>query len=425
MVCQFVQFVQKNKNKRIISMLKKISLYMIVVYFITIIISCKQSSYSRIEEFTSIYDLPKDFAEAVKYIESEIVDEYEKRSAYYQLIVENPQSYYYDFNSKECAPEYSTSPDGLVRIYSFYYDSYRESPQILQFKNSQGRIITTHLTTKPLEKMDEGMAVKKVDYTEGFYTDYAEIIGQIEINGIVTYLVHILNLNYYDFVYNKDVSGTIGAFITGMQLTKKGYKYISIFNNPSLGSIHYYSPDGMYDRIRTTDENADFLSHGDIYYDDSEEKLYLPIEYDNEAEQFITYKWNESNQSFEIDRTRDCFNLPPSIHHCIGKTNGLEIVMYFGDLLLRVDKMDYLFERHGIRLYRYASWNKGKTMKDKPDLVINEGELDDEDGTIHFINGDYEYIVPCADNKYNNKLIVKQSGKTILIKTIKRVKNDY
>ena len=49
--------------------------------------------------------------------------------------------------------------------------------------------------------------------------------------------------------------------------------------------------------------------------------------------------------------------------------------------------------------------------------------LNKDEGTFHFTNEGYEYIVPCAENKLNNKLIVKKNDKVILQKEIK-VENE-
>lgn len=62
-------------------------------------------------------------------------------------------------------------------------------------------------------------------------------------------------------------------------------------------------------------------------------------------------------------------------------------------------------------------------MSDVPDLILYEGVLNKDEGTFHFINEGYEYIVPCAENKFNNKLIVKKNDKVILQKEIK-VENE-
>ena len=56
---------------------------------------------------------------------------------------------------------------------------------------------------------------------------------------------------------------------------------------------------------------------------------------------------------------------------------------------------------------------------------IKRQSLNKYDGTFHFTNDEYEYIVPCAENKFNNKLIVKKNGKVVLQKEIKIENEDY
>ena len=83
------------------------------------------------QEFCGKYDLPADFYEAMKYIDSEL-EGYERREAYQQLIVDNPKSFYFDFNTIDEAPHYESSPDGKFRIYCFNVGMH-EDPPILQF----------------------------------------------------------------------------------------------------------------------------------------------------------------------------------------------------------------------------------------------------------------------------------------------------
>lgn len=66
--------------------------------------SCTQDANYVEQRFCDIYELPSDFSEALKYIDSEIVDR--KFYAYMQLIVENPQSFYFDFNAIDEARSY-------------------------------------------------------------------------------------------------------------------------------------------------------------------------------------------------------------------------------------------------------------------------------------------------------------------------------
>lgn len=165
------------------------------------------------------------------------------------------------------------------------------------------------------------------------------------------------------------------------------------------------------------------LQHGNAWYDYDKDKmvLHIPHSVENPRETFNIQKWNNTKQRFEPANYFG-YEYSPDIHKSLGNTYGLEIVMYFADFLIRVDD-----DPHNITYehsYKYTAWGKGKTMADNPDLILYGGVLK-YDGTFHFTNDEYEYIVPCAENKFNNKLIVKKNGKVVLQKEIKIENEDY
>jgi hypothetical protein len=69
-------------------------------------------------------------------------------------------------------------------------------------------------------------------------------------------------------------------------------------------------------------------------------------------------------------------------------------------------KFHVRIDETGDETYRYASWSKGKTVSDKPDLVIENGKAT-ESGYV-FKSGEYSYI--CHDGR----LTVKKGRKKIL-----------
>ena len=164
------------------------------------------------------------------------------------------------------------------------------------------------------------------------------------------------------------------------------------------------------------------LQHGNAWYDKDEMLLHIPHSVENPRETFNIQKWNSENQRFE-PANYSGYEYSPYIHKSLGDTYGLEIVMYFGDLLIRVDDN----APHNViymHSYKYSAWGKGKTMADIPDLILYGGVLNKDNGTFHFTNEEYEYIVPCAENKFNNKLIVKKNNKVIMKKEIKVENQD-
>lgn len=388
------------------------------ITLLTLILFCSCSfdkSYVQ-QEFCGKYDLPSDFSEALEYIDSNL-EGYERREAYQQLIVDNPQSFYFDFNTLDEAPHYETSPDGKFRIYRFNVGMH-EDPPILQFCNEKGKVITTHITAKPLYSSVEEISVEKEDYESGDFSAYAEILGQQMIDGSTTYLTLIS-----DYHYSYVPTSALCEFITGMQLTEIGYKYIDIFEYPSSGYIHRTDEDEYYvKRIRSIDPTPMQLQHGNAWYDKDKMVLHIPHSVENPRETFNIQKWNNTKQRFEPVNYFG-YEYSPDIHKSLGNTYGLEIVMYFGDFLIRVDDDD----PHNITYehsYKYTAWGKGKTMADIPDLILYEGVLNKDNGTFHFTNEEYEYIVPCAENKFNNKLIVKKNNKVIMKKEIKVENQD-
>lgn len=293
-----------------------------------------------------------------------------------------------------------------------------EDPPILQFCNDNGKVITTHITATPLFSTAEGNTVKKEDYESGDFASYAEILGQQMINGSTTYLIYVS-----DYHYSYVPASALCGFITGMQLTETGYKYINIFEYYTSGYIHRTDEDENYvKRIRSVYPTPMQLQHGDAWYDEEKMVLHIPHSAENPRETFDIQIWNSTNQRFE-PANYSGYKYSPDIHKSLGDTYGLEIVMYFGDLLIRVDD-DNTHNITGDRSYKYTAWGKGKTMADIPDLILYKGVLNKEDGTFHFTNGEYEYIVPCAENKFNNKLIVKKNDKVILQKEIKTEYED-
>jgi hypothetical protein len=77
-----------------------------------------------------------------------------------------------------------------------------------------------------------------------------------------------------------------------------------------------------------------------------------------------------------------------TVYPSLKKYLATALILYTKDYLIRVDKM-------GEYSYRYAAWKAGSKMSDKPEIVINNGEIHFEgSGGNHgykFTNGDYTY----------------------------------
>lgn len=91
---------------------------------------------------------------------------------------------------------------------------------------------------------------------------------------------------------------------------------------------------------------------------------------------------------------------------------------------------EILFPRFTVRieklsagLYQYSSWSKAKATTEKPDLVLKNGEFDNE-GTYQFKNGNYFYKVIQHENdaEWQATLQVKKGNKTIFVDKLKHSK---
>ncbi|MDR1848027.1 MAG: hypothetical protein LBR17_07945 [Bacteroidales bacterium] len=152
----------------------------------------------------------------------------------------------------------------------------------------------------------------------------------------------------------------------------------------------------------------------DIAFDDKTSTLYIPIPsrdidnlgVGNLSDQYSKYKFN--GKYFEYIGQDGGFWLHPSIR----KFDKLVNIFTTNKYTIRIDYM-------GNDKYRYVSWNKGKSMGDKPDLVIENGlkeyEIKDKYDNIEtcrysFINAGYKYIC-----ERDTLTICDKNGKVILL----------
>jgi len=80
-----------------------------------------------------------------------------------------------------------------------------------------------------------------------------------------------------------------------------------------------------------------------------------------------------------------------SIHESIKSFDQPILIWETEKFRIRIDKLENAS-------YRYASWSIEKQMNEKPDLIINEGELtfDGSGGNHHFIFKNGKYIYQCS-----------------------------
>lgn len=134
-------------------------------------------------------------------------------------------------------------------------------------------------------------------------------------------------------------------------------------------------------------------------YDIDEQNLYTAT---TDEMGCITDRYNIyhfDGQDFVYQKTDGPFWIYPDLR----TFQRLELLFETEDYTIRIDNL-------GNDIMRYASWGNGKTMSDKPDLVL-KGQFIEKDQTFRFTNGVFLYIIHTADNYI---LEVQQNGKTIL-----------
>lgn len=121
-------------------------------------------------------------------------------------------------------------------------------------------------------------------------------------------------------------------------------------------------------------------------------------------------------------KTKLISNQKKEIHSSIAKFKNPEYVLETSKFRIRIDDM-------GNDKYRYASWSVKQTMKEKPDLIINNGKwFADGSGGNHsfeFKKGNFVYtcyiIVLGEKGSSPAQLVITQNGKEILSQNAKIV----
>ena len=323
-----------------------------------------------------------------------------------KLIESNPQSIDFDFEEWENEPynffvSVCTSDDGKIRIYDF--ETYQGGNSNYGFFNAR------HLLQY------------RSDYSNEIYC--RQIIPASK------------------FVYDLDEEISDDLTTTAIYpVDDDGWFYLIIFSNTSINSWNteiltekIIAVDDAFEKNRIfktkyayideiSIEYVDYSTDEHIIYNSEEKKLYIPlIDEDKyfgqmQKDKNLVYQWK--GDYFEYIGIES--NLHPSIENFESK----ELIFETSKFLIRIDEME-----NG--KYRYASWSNDKTMKDKPDLIIENGiiecwneigecDCDEEDGVsgIKYIfeNGEYKYIYEAGWWKGGmiDELYVLKNGKEIL-----------
>ena len=274
------------------------------------LVSCIPShSYSEMSEDYIInrfknddfWDLPNDFDKAIKYI---VANENLKmsESAYKKVIVSFPESFEYDFTKHFDAPEYYTSPDGRLRMYNFSGGGWTNA-EVLQFKNSMGKVINKTITAYPLHKLLHDSLPTDTDYKCGRQeaSRAVKLLGKINIDQIATYILLITTEDrdiYYDYRSDAFEADGADAYIGGLQLTDNGYIFVPIFENNSSSVVHF-EPNHIdpYLIIAGRGENL-FDPNPWGWYNKDKETLYIPKYVTHSFVQYESLRWNDEIQRF-------------------------------------------------------------------------------------------------------------------------------
>lgn len=252
-------------------------------------------------KYDDFWDLPNDFDNAIKYI---VANENRKMSepAYKKVIVSFPEAFEYDFTKHYDAPEYYTSPDGMLRMY-YFYGGWWTNVEVLQFKNSMGKVINKTITAYPLHKLLHDSIPNDVDYKCGRYraSRAVKLLGQIYIDQIATYILFITTEDRdIDYDYREDayLADEADAYIGGLQLTDNGYKFIPIFENNS-SSVVRFEPNHIDPYLIIADRGEHrFDPNPWGWYNKENKTLYVPKYVSHSYVQYEILRWNDKIQRF-------------------------------------------------------------------------------------------------------------------------------
>lgn len=302
------------------------------------------------------------------------------------LVKSDPATLKYDFPlmREKGYVDIHTSDDGLVKLYDWNtYDGGTMIAwgNICQYA-SDGDVYVydcgiNELDYEPWDEGGMGCAV------QGLYTVKAD-------NGETYYLAH---------TYVRE-SGNLGyAQIKPFRIKDNRLEYVSIFDEEPDGwsgncTAREYSVADWYFKTYMG-EGWDWLYR----YNPETKTIYVPaLNYEELTDRYNLYRFNGAK--FEYVGDDGGFWLHPSIR------DFSQIVMLFctPNYRVRVDEMPD-------GTYRYASWKKGKTMDEAPDLIINGGVYNEDGLTFSFKNDGYLYSVA---GPHDARLSVVKDGKTLL-----------
>jgi hypothetical protein len=290
----------------------------------------------------------------------------------------------------------TTSQDGNLRFYDWveyyagncvFYDAvfqYRSNGKVFSFEHRPWNYDNNNNYIEP----DEG-----------------DIYG-CAFNNIHTVIINKEPYYLVETWIRYDGSHGVGC-INAFAIENDKLKPINLFKTKTetLNSIDIeYSFADWYFRANS-DECYEWL----FAFEDNTKTLYVPlIEGMEVTDQYLLYQLKGNHLEYKGK------NGGFWLHSSIRKFNSLVGIYDIEKFKIRIDNL-------GNGYYRYVSWTKGKTMADKPDLIIENGKITGkmEYGNSYqyvFENQNYIYSINlclgCED--YQEFLLIEQNGKQIL-----------
>jgi hypothetical protein len=303
---------------------------------------------------------------------------------------------------------FSESKDKRVRIYEWHDGTGNYNGgfhHIIQYKSNDGKLLC-------------------IDFMEAYCPEckgeeyYDEFRGfdlyTMQLNNKTYYLIEVGHLKAAGWLGYRDISIYT---IEGANLVKQ-----TLFKTSKelLAEIGYeYDAANYWNEIASKREEIEKdVVDWHFRYDDEQKTIYVPLvdndlSYGRVTDRFLLYQWD--GKYFAYKGTSGAYWLHPSLSKYKRKVHEFDTQKFH----VRIDDM-------GSNKYRYASWAKKKSTTEKPDLVIENGNYNEEIGgsSVRYIFKNGEYIYTYSEIYGKNidgekYLIVEKNDKEILREEIK------
>ena len=280
-------------------------------------------------------------------------------------------------------PEYQVatraSEDGNMKLYCWHSEDYSSEIQsgiICQFKTNDGETRSIRLHN-----------------VDGFNDGITNIwsLHSLQKEDGSTYYISVMEDN--------DYSGETGLWLNAFAIVGDTIKEVSVYDgSDDLDDCGMDVRYEYYDWLTRSQEEEWEIPFN--YYPETKE-LYVPQAIDNMlTDRYYVYKFN-GNEFVET-------GLQPhkGLHNDLCDYRRL---LKCGNVRFHKFRIDELEDGK----IRYASWDSHSKVSEKPDIILDNGEYDEEKNIYTFHNGNYHYIITEEEIivKYMNNI---QSRREIL-----------